>query len=63
MATLKTDRMFFTLLFALLLWWAFFAGLGAPVIYGFYVDLTLFAAGVYGLVMLGVHWRNTTVAV
>lgn len=63
MATLKTDRMFFTLLCALLLWWAFFAGLGAPAIYGFYVDLTLLAAGVYGLVMLGVYWRNTNFAV
>jgi hypothetical protein len=58
MATLKTDRLFFTLLFAMLLWWAFFAGLGAPAIYGFYVDLTLFAAGVYGLGILLVHWRN-----
>jgi hypothetical protein len=58
MSTLKTDRLFFTLLFAMLLWWAFLAGLGAPSMYGFYVDLTLFAAGIYGLVMLGANWRN-----
>jgi len=58
MATLKTDRLFFTLLFTMLLWWAFFAGIFAPVLYGFYVDLTLFAAGIYGLMMLGAHWRK-----
>ena len=57
MATLKTDRIPFTLLFIPLLWWAFLAGLGAPFRYGFYVDLTLFATGVYGLVMLIRHWR------
>jgi hypothetical protein len=59
MATLKADRPAFTLLFAMLLWWAFFAGLGAPSMYGFYVDFTLFAAGVYGLVVLGMHWRKS----
>ncbi|HNS82271.1 MAG: hypothetical protein A4E36_01558 [Methanoregulaceae archaeon PtaB.Bin009] len=52
MATLKTTRLLFTLLFALLLWWAFFAGTFAPAMYGFYLDLTLLAAGVYGLVMI-----------
>jgi hypothetical protein len=58
MATLKTDRVLFTLLFAMLLWWGFFAGLGAPAMYGFYLDLTLFAAAVYGLVLLTINWRN-----
>jgi len=57
MATLKTDRIPFALLFILLLWWAFLAGLGAPFKYGFYVDLTLFATGVYGLIMLIKNWR------
>ena len=57
MATLKTDRIPFTLLFIPLLWWAFLAGLGAPFRYGFYVDLTLFATGVYGLVMLIRNWK------
>lgn len=57
MATLKTDRIPFTLLFIPLLWWSFFAGPSAPFIYGFYVDLTLFATGVYGLIMLIKNWR------
>ena len=57
MATLKTDRIPFTLLFIPLLWWACFAGLGAPFIYGFYVDLTLLGAGLYGLLMLIKNWR------
>jgi hypothetical protein len=57
-ATLKTDRTVYTLLFALLLWWAFFAGLGATLMYGFYIDLTLFAAGLYGLAMLASNWRR-----
>jgi len=48
----KVDRLTLTLLFISLLWWAFFAGLGASFIYGFYVDLTLFGAGIYGLIML-----------
>ncbi|KQC04700.1 MAG: hypothetical protein APR53_02945 [Methanoculleus sp. SDB] len=52
MGTLRTDRLYFTLLFALLLWWAFFAGIFAPALYGFYIDLTLLAAGIYGLAML-----------
>ena len=43
MPTLKIDRFLFTLHFILLLWWAFFAGLGAPFAFGFYVDLSLFA--------------------
>lgn len=58
MATLKTDRLLFTLLFAMLIWWAFFAGIFAPALYGFYIDLTLLAAGVYGLVILRKHWKN-----
>jgi hypothetical protein len=57
MATLKTDRIPFTLLFILLLWWAFLAGLGAPFRYGFYVDLTLFGVGIYGLIMLIKSWK------
>jgi hypothetical protein len=57
MPTLKIDRFLFTVLFILLLWWAFFAGLGAPFAFGFYVDLSLFATGAYGLVMLVKHWR------
>jgi hypothetical protein len=58
LSTLKTDRALFTLLFALLLWWAFFAGFFAPVFYGFYLDLTLLAAGIFGLWMLATHWRS-----
>lgn len=58
MATLKTDRLFFTVLFALLLWWAFFAGIFAPALYGFYLDFTLLAAGIYGLVMFAVNRRR-----
>lgn len=57
MATLKTDRIPFTLLFILLLWWSFLAGLGAPFRYGFYVDLTLFMVGIYGLIMLVKNWK------
>lgn len=57
-ATLKTDRLPFTLLFTMLLWWAFFAGIFAPALYGLYTDLTLLAAGVYGLCILLMHWKN-----
>ncbi len=57
-ATLKTDRLYFALLFAMLLWWAFFAGIFAPALYGFYMDLTLLAAGIYGLVVLRACRRN-----
>ena len=53
----KVDRLTLTLLFIPLLWWAFFAGLGASFIYGFYVDLTLFGAGIYGLIMLAKNWK------
>lgn len=58
MATLKTDRRAFTLLFAALIWWTWYAGLGSTVIYGFYLDLTLFAAGIYGMMMLKRHWHT-----
>ncbi|OPX73568.1 MAG: hypothetical protein A4E40_01481 [Methanoregulaceae archaeon PtaU1.Bin059] len=58
MATLKTARLPFALLFALLLWWAFFAGIFAPVLYGFLLDLTLLAAGVYGLGMNAANWSR-----
>ncbi|OQX90913.1 MAG: hypothetical protein B6D58_09220 [candidate division Zixibacteria bacterium 4484_95] len=57
MITLSKDRIPFTLLFILLLWWAFFAGFGAPLFFGFYVDLTLLMAGIYGLVMLIRNWK------
>jgi len=57
-ATLKTDRLYFTVLFAMLLWWAFFAGIFAPVLYGFYVDLTLLAAGIYGLLVIRKYRQN-----
>ena len=57
MTTLKTDRLLFALLFAMLLWWAFFAGIFAPALYGFYIDLTLLAAGMYGLWILLMHWK------
>jgi predicted transporter len=50
--TLEKDRVSFILLFAMLIWWSFYAGLGASVIYGFYVDLTLFAAGLFGFAVL-----------
>ncbi len=58
MPTLKASRLLFTLLFALLLWWAFFAGIFAPALYGFLLDLTLLAAGVYGLVMIASNRRS-----
>ena len=57
MDTLKKDRWPFTLLFVLLIWWGFFSGLGAPFLYGFYTDLTLFLTGLYGLFMLARHWK------
>jgi hypothetical protein len=57
MATLKIDRLYFGLLFAMLLWWAFFAGIFTPALFGFYVDLTLLAAGIYGLAMIWMNWR------
>ena len=60
METLQKDRWPFSLLFALLIFWGIFSGLGAPFLYGFYVDLTLLLAGVYGLVMLVGHWRAAT---
>lgn len=56
--TLKTDRLYFAVLFAMLLWWAFFAGIFAPVLYGFYVDLTLLAAGIYGLLVIRKYRQN-----
>ena len=58
MPTLKTNRAYFTLLLAMLLWWAFFAGIFAPVLYGFWVDFTLLAAGIYGLLMIILHWKK-----
>lgn len=57
MDTLQKDRWPFTLLFVLLIWWGFFSGLGASFLYGFYTDLTLFLAGLYGLFMLARHWK------
>jgi hypothetical protein len=57
MDTLQKDRWPFTLLFVLLIWWGFFSGLGAPFLYGFYTDLTLFLTGLYGLFMLARHWN------
>lgn len=57
METLQKDRWPFTLLFVLLIWWGFFSGLGAPFLYGFYTDLTLFLTGLYGLFMLARHWK------
>lgn len=56
MTTLKTDRAIFSLLFAMLIWWTWYAGLGSAVFYGFYLDLSLFAAGIYGLFVLKRHW-------
>jgi len=54
----KVDRLILTLLFIPLLWWAFFAGLGAPFKFGFYVDLTLFGVGIYGLIILVKNWKD-----
>ena len=53
----KVDRLTLTLLFIPLLWWAFCAGLGAPLRFGFYVDLTLFGVGIYGLIVLLKNWK------
>jgi hypothetical protein len=58
MDTLQKDRWPFTLLFMLLLFWGIFAGLGAPFLYGFYVDFTLLIASVYGFFMLVRHWKT-----
>ena len=58
MATMKTSRGYFSLLFAMLLWWAFFAGIFAPLLYGFWLDLTLLAAGIYGVVMVILHLKR-----
>lgn len=58
MATIKTSRAYFSLLFAMLLWWAFFAGIFAPLLYGFWLDLTLLAAGIYGLLVIILHWKR-----
>jgi len=55
MATMKTNRAYFSLLFAMLLWWAFFAGIFAPLLYGFWLDLTLLAAGIYGILVIILH--------
>ncbi len=60
MKTLRTDRIPFTLIFVFLLWWSFFSGLGAPFSFGFYLDFTLFATGLYGLTMLVTHWSHQT---
>jgi hypothetical protein len=62
METLKKDRWAFTVLFALLIFWGFFSGLGVPFMYGFYVDFTLFLAGIYGLIMVVRHWKDTNPA-
>lgn len=56
LATLKNDRFPFTLQCASILWWAFFAGIFAPALYGFFLDLTLLAAGVYGLALIAMNW-------
>jgi len=53
----KVDRLTLTLLAIPLFWWAFFAGLGAPLIYGFYIDLTLLGVGIYGLIALLRNWK------
>ena len=58
MDTLRKDRWPFTLLFALLIFWGLFSGIGAPLLYGFYVDVTLFLTGVYGIFMLVSHWKD-----
>ncbi len=58
--TSKTDNYLLTLHIVLLLWWAFFSGIGAPILFGFYVDLTLLATGIYGLAMLIRNWRTTS---
>jgi len=57
MPTLKTNKYLISVHFIFLLWWAFFSGLGAPIYFGFYVDLSLFATGIYGLGMLVRYWR------
>lgn len=57
METLKTDRKMFTLLHLFLFWWSLYAGLGAPILFGFYLDFTLLFVGIYGVVMLVRHWK------
>lgn len=58
MSTMKIHRTYFTLLFAMLLWWAFFAGIFAPALYGFWIDLTLLAAGIYGLLVMAIYRKK-----
>jgi len=48
---LKEKRVHFNIIFAMLIWWSLYAGIGSSVIYGFYLDLTLLAAGIYGIFM------------
>ncbi len=54
----RKDHILYILLFAMLLWWSLYAGIGASVIYGFYVDLTLLAAGLLGLAVLVRNRKN-----
>jgi hypothetical protein len=58
MHSLNTSRWIFSLLFMFLFWWSLFAGLSAPLFFGFYVDFTLFFTGAYGLVMVVRHWGS-----
>ncbi|MCK4567743.1 MAG: hypothetical protein KAU48_10575 [Candidatus Thorarchaeota archaeon] len=55
----KSDRYLFIVHIVLLLWWAFISGIVAPMQFGFSLDLTLLATGIYGLVMLIRNWRAT----
>jgi hypothetical protein len=61
-ATLKIGRLLFTFMFALLPWWAFFAGIFAPATLGYLLDFTLLVAGVNGvLVMIPMNRPNAGV--
>lgn len=53
----KADKILFTFMFILLLWWSMYSGLGAPLRNKFYLDFSLFAAGIYGIIMLIRYWR------
>ena len=50
--TIKNNKFFYLLHFVGLLWWSFASGLIAPLAFGFYLDFTLLATGIYGLIIL-----------
>ena len=50
--SIKNNRLFYLLHFVGLLWWSFASGITAPLAFGFYLDFTLLATGIFGLIVL-----------